>query len=265
VEPGSPLGIIQSEQREALLNPPYPREFWQLSGHHSTHAAQMVDCLYSCRDGPKLRLKPRIQIHGTQAIDSGGIFDDKISQTFVFLLESDIFEHDPTTGLSIFSRYDDSGYSARFKYYYVLGQILYWFVLVREIIPYPSSMSPAIIAYGIYGSIPQQVLHRISGDNAVITRNIIEEYTTLGSVEEIDGSVQDWLLPMETLSLNHFVSDLRDPQRGAAYLSNIFSIAAVGMEGCLQALEQFKLGFTSNLGFDSVLHLMNETHILETA
>jgi hypothetical protein len=79
----------------------------------------------------------------------------------------------------------------------VLGQILYWLVLVRDIIPpYPSFMSPAIIAYGIYGSIPQQVLHRISGDNAVITRNIIEGYTTLGSVEEIDGSVQDWLLPM---------------------------------------------------------------------
>ena len=225
----------------------------------------MVDCLYSCQDRPKLRLKPRIQIHGTQAIDSGGVFDDKISQTFLFLLESDIFQHDPTTGMSTFSQYDDFGYSVRSKYYYVLGQILYWFVLVHEIIPYPSSMNPAIIAYGIYGFIPAQVLHRISGDHAVITRNIIESYTTLSSVEEIDGSVQDWLLAMETLTLNDFLSELHNPRHGAAYLANIFSLAAVGMEGCLPALEQFQLGFTSNRGFDSVFHLINIINILETA
>jgi hypothetical protein len=225
----------------------------------------MVDCLYSCQDRPKLRLKPRIQIHGTQAIDSGGVFDDKISQTFLFLLESDIFQHDPTTGMSTFSQYDDFGYSVRSKYYYVLGQILYWFVLVPEIIPYPSSMNPAIIAYGIYGFIPPQVLHRISGDHAVITRNIIESYTTLSSVEEIDGSVQDWLLAMETLTLNDFLSELHNPRHGAAYLANIFSLAAVGMEGCLPALEQFQLGFTSNRGFDSVFHLINIINILETA
>ena len=251
------MDIIQFEQREAVLNSPsHPRELWQLSGHHSTHAEQMIDCLYSCQDGPKLRLKPRIQIHGSQAIDSGGIFDDKISQIFLFLLESDIFKHDPTTGMSTFSQYDDFGYLTRSKYYYVLDQILYWFVLVREIIPYPSSINPAIIAYGIYGHISQQVLHQISGDHAVITRNIIEGYTTLDSVEEIDGSVQDWLLAMETLSLDHFISELHNPQHGAAYLANIFSLAAVGMEGCLPALEQFQLGFTSNRGFDSVFHLM---------
>jgi hypothetical protein len=250
VEPGSALSIIQFEQREAVISSPdHPREFWQLSGDYFTHPEQMVDCLYSCRDGPKLRLKPRIQIHGTQAIDSGGIFDDKISQTFIFLLESDIFNHEPTTGMSTFLRYDEIGYLARSKYYYVLGQILYWFVFVREIIPYPSSINPAIIAYGIYGSIPQQILRRIGGDHAVITRNIIESYTTLRSAEEIDGSVQDWLLAMETLSLNHFVSELHNPQHGAAYLANIFSLAAVGMEGCLPALEQFQLGFTSNRGF----------------
>ena len=225
----------------------------------------MVDCLYSCQDRPKLRLKPRIQIHGTQAIDSGGVFDDKISQTFLFLLESDIFQHDPTTGMSTFSQYDDFGYLVRSKYYYVLGQILYWFVLVHEIIPYPSSMNPAIIAYGIYGFIPPQVLHRISGDHAVITRNIIESYTTLSSVEGIDGSVQDWLLAMETLTLNDFLSELHNPRHGAAYLANIFSLAAVGMEGCLPALEQFQLGFTSNRGFDSVFHLINIINILETA
>jgi hypothetical protein len=167
--------------------------------------------------------------------------------------------------MSTFARYDHFGYLVRFKYYYVLGQILYWFVLVREIIPYPSSMNPAIIAYGIYGSIPQQVLHQISDDHAVITRNIIESYTTLNSVEEIDGSVQDWLLAMETLSLDDFVSELHNPQHGAAYLANIFSLAAVGMEDCLPVLEQFQLGFTSNRGFDSVLHLMNITNILETA
>jgi hypothetical protein len=260
------LDIIQFEQREAVLDSPsHTREHWQLSGHHSTHAEQIVDCLYSCQDRPKLRLKPRIQIHGTQAIDSGGIFDDNISQTFLFLLNSDIFKHDSTTGMSTFSQYDDFGYLARSKYYYVLGQILYWFILIREIIPYPSSMNPAIIAYGIYGFIPQQVLHRISGDHAVITRNIIEGYTILSSVEEIDGSVQDWLLAMESLSLNHFISELHNPQRGAAYLANIFSLAAVGMEGCLPALEQFRLGFTSNHGFDSVLHLKNITNILETA
>jgi hypothetical protein len=224
----------------------------------------MVDCLYSCQDGPKLRVKPRIQIHGTQAIDSGGVFDDKISQTFLFLLESDIFQHDPTTGMSTFSQYDDFGYSVRSKYYYVLGQILYWFVLVHEIIPYPSFINPAIIAYGIYGFIPQQILHQISGDHAVITRNIIESYTTLDSVDEIDQSVQDWLLAMETLSLDDFISELHNPQHGAIYLANIFSLAAVGMEGCLLAVEQFRLGFTSNHGFDSVFHLMTITNILET-
>lgn len=234
------MGIIQFEQREAVLNShSHTREFWQLSGHHSTHAEQMIDCLYSCQDGPKLRLKPRIQIHGTQAIDSGGIFDDKISQTFLFLLNSDIFMYDPTDGMRKFSQYDDFSYLAQSKYYYVLGQILYWFILIREIIPYPSFMNPAIIAYRIYSVIPQQVLHQIGGNHAVITRNIIESYTTLSSVEEIDRSVQDWLLTMETLSLDDFILELHNPQRGAVYLANKFSLAAVGMEGCLPALEQF--------------------------
>jgi hypothetical protein len=75
-------------------------------------------------------------------------------------------------------------------------------------------------------------------------------------VEEIDESVQDWLLAMETFSLDHFISELHNPQHGAVYLANIFSLAAVGMEGCHPALEKFQLGFTSNRGFDSVFHLM---------
>jgi hypothetical protein len=156
VESGLMLGIIQFEQRETVLNSSsHPREFWQLSGHHSTHAEQMIDCLYNYQDEPKLRLKLCIQIYGTQAIDSGGIFDDKISQIVLFLLKSNIFKHDSIIGMSTFARYDDFGYLVWSKYYYVLNQILYWFVLVHEIISYPSSMNPAIIAYGIYDSISQ--------------------------------------------------------------------------------------------------------------
>lgn len=112
---------------------------------------------------------PHLSIDGNNAIDVGGVFNDKIGLLFNELLASDIFYTD-NNGNQKFVKFNGSmAFNQREKKYIVFGKILYWYVIIHRCIPYPTTLDPAIVAYGIYGDeIPISCLESESAFKSLI-------------------------------------------------------------------------------------------------
>jgi len=246
----TPAQILAHEQERVTQNAPETRTLWYLVGSDEDHLVSLMECIFSC-SALDLRAIPQLRLHGSPAIDAGGVFRDKVNRLFQQLLDSkDILENDLSTGCLLFCEYEDSlQYASRQKQYSVLGTIVYWFVFIHRFVPYPLTLHPAIIAYAIYGYVPYSVLAKAVPSIAPIIRNI-ESYTILTSLDEIHDDVMGWLTainyPMES-----FLADLHDRNRGAQYLARDIGTRVI-MGKRKEAFDMFRTGYRKVLGFISV-------------
>jgi len=209
-----------------------------------------MECLFSC-SAADLRKIPQLRIHGSPAIDAGGVFRDKVNRLFQQLLNSrDILEDDQITGCLLFCEYEDSlQYASRQKQYSVLGTIVYWFVFIHRFVPYPLRLHPAIIAYAIYGYVPYSILARALPGVASIICNI-QSYTILTSLDEIHDDVKGWLEAIN-YGIESFLADLHDRNRGAQYLTREIGTRVI-MGKRKEAFDMFRNGYRKMSGFISV-------------
>jgi hypothetical protein len=246
----TPAQILAHEQERATQNPPETRPFWHLVGSDEDHLVSLMECLFNC-SAADLRKIPQLRLHGSQAIDAGGVFRDKVNRLFQQLLDSrDILEEDQITGCLLFCEYEDSlQYASRQKQYSVLGTIVYWFVFIHPVVPYPLGLHPAIIAYAINGYVPNSVLARALPAVAPIIRNI-ESYTILTSLDEIHDDVKSWLEAIN-YRIELFLADLHDRNRGAQYLAREIGTRVI-MGKRKEAFDMFRNGYRKMSGVFSV-------------
>lgn len=169
---------------------------------------------------------PRIKLHGSPACDAGGVFTDKINLTFNHLLRHmDLFElnrspidspTDPPTDPPTDSRYVFKSFSHTVlkgtkKLYQVFGKLLYWFVIVHEQIPFPNDLSPAILAFCVYGYIPLSLTRSLDSAAYEIATKIQNlDVDTLVTIPKEIGSY------VNTFGIHHqeLLESIRDPNQG---------------------------------------------------
>jgi hypothetical protein len=112
----TPMEILQREQERAIPNRQTEGILWTLHGEPADDSLLPIDYIYNCV-GPELRIVPVLRIPQSISIDAGGIFRDKVNRVFDYLMESDIFVTDHTTGKLTFAEFDEPIlYRAREKY-----------------------------------------------------------------------------------------------------------------------------------------------------
>lgn len=198
----------------------------------------------------QFRIVPKLYIHGNPAIDIGGVFREKISETFEFLLQQSCFVNDISVGITFREYLNPMEMLLYENSYTVLGKIIYWFVFIHRYIPYPKKLDPAIIAFAIYGYIPESL---VSESVARIVA-LIRTYNSNTSEDAIDDEVLIWLSGSNDRrsDLSSFVQTLRDPNKGSEYIiRRICTTSCIGVRNV--AFDNFRLGFISgHTNFTSV-------------
>ena len=244
-----PLELIRLEQQRALaIIRSSNRQVWNLASNRQRQYLQIIDHLFNSQ-GHQLRIVPELSIHNSPALDIGGVFRAKINEVFQFLLHSDIFTFDNTIEKTTFTLFSALQYQYRHKQYLAFGQIFYWFVIIHRHIPFPDSLNPAILAYGIHGYIPTNVIQQVDEVTADVVE-IIKSYTTRTPEDRISDDVKNWLTA-KSVNINDFMSDLRT--NGPQYLAETTGTMAI-VGDCLSAFMFFREGFTKNRGFTSVYY-----------
>jgi hypothetical protein len=107
-----------------------------------------------------LRSPPRLYIAGSPAYDLGGVYRDSINRLVGYILnDRDLFCPDGTEdGYLRFQNQTLIGYRICEKYYQTLGKTYYWDILIHNSVPFLKDLSPLILAYAIYGGIPDTLL-----------------------------------------------------------------------------------------------------------
>jgi hypothetical protein len=254
----TPMEILQREQDRAVSNRQTGAILWTLHGDPTDHTYLLIEYIYNCL-GPELKIVPVLRIPQSISIDAGGIFRDKINRVFDYLMQSDILVKDPTTRRLTFAEFDaPSFYREREKLYVVFGTIFYWFILMHRLIPYPLlDLNPAIVAYAIYGYIPQTAVDAFTPSAASTTR-LIARYTVNTTESQIHEEVKSWLTAIR-YSFDSFMTHLHDPNRGPAYLMREVGTQIV-LGRCQNSFDMFREGFRKCGDVPSVLvspHLLD--------
>jgi hypothetical protein len=254
----TPMEILQREQDRAVSNRQTGAILWTLHGDPTDHTCLLIEYIYNCL-GPELKIVPVLRIPQSISIDAGGIFRDKINRVFDYLMQSDILVKDPTTHKLTFAEFEaPSFYREREKLYVVFGTIFYWFILRHRLIPYPLlDLNPAIVAYAIYGYIPQTAVDAFTPSAASTTR-LIARYTVNTTASEIHEEVKSWLTAIR-YSFDLFMTHLHDPNRGPAYLMREVGTQIV-LGRCQNSFDMFREGFRKCGDVPSVLvypHLLD--------
>jgi hypothetical protein len=205
-----------------------------------------------------LRVLPQVQLHGSNACDTGGVFRAKINETFHFLLrENNLFTLDASSHRYVFAAYSHVALQQKRKRYQVFGKILYWFVMIHEQIPFPRDLDPTILAFAIYGYIPIDLAEL---ENPAF-RKVADQIRQLNihtptSLVPLSKDICDWLNEC-TITRKEFTEKLRDSNQGPEVAACQLGTTAV-LGHCTEQYNWVAEGFKHNLpGFESVYSFTN--------
>jgi hypothetical protein len=236
--------------RHDLMRP----ENWEISGNLEDHNQSLLESIYRT-EGHKLRMIPGLKIHGSDSVDTGGVFRAKVNRLFEFLMMK-CFKTDDTSKLQTFASSTDIPDKDVQKYYYTFGKILYWFVLFHGEIPYPVGLDPIILSYCIYGYVtPAAANHR---NRSVV--NIAKQIDDGQPIRQRGRSAIDsnddltaWLraLMITKSEFNQCCRSLNSKKLIAQWFT---TIAMLGKH--LHKIGYIREGFTNAIGFTTVTFLL---------
>jgi hypothetical protein len=227
---------------------------WELAGSVDDNIQSLLQIISNI-NGPDLRELPKLQIHGLNAVDLTGVFTDRINLTWDYLLhKSGIFVYDKSNQFYTFSEVRCLQSLLRNKaLYLVAGKIFRWFILHKQIIPYPVELDPSIFGFGMLGCVPPSILGSLNPYVARLYQYIESTDSTQASMiinDEIREVLQQ-INMSETEFIRQFESDSVDGPSLVA--RKACTSAIIGWRG--NQYQWFRTGFNDNLGFKSVYHI----------
>ena len=237
---------ILAQERQRAVQTTDQQVVWTIhSTLRSEELNELLQLLQSCK-GSELRKLPSFQARFSVG---RGVFSALVNNLFEYIIEdSGILELNGSDSPCLtFVTLSHSAYQFKARYYHVLGKMLYWFVIIHELIHFPFRLDPVITAYAIYGYIP---------DSLIPTPNMLR---TMATIRQYSSDVDENLIGDEVrlyieeagISFEDFLRLLRNSVEGGTSISRLLSTTIIVGRN-IQAFELVREGFNYERGFESV-------------
>jgi hypothetical protein len=226
----STLDVLRRERLNAIGPVETIPVSWRMFGDVEKRLDDLITNLHSLsRDD--LRVLPRLKLpRGTLSVDIGGVFRDRVNGVFEHLLASDIFIQEvgavySDAGITLrgFEDNDEQDYYDRERYYRLLGTIIYWFIFIHHLVPYPMRVDPTIIAYCIKREIRLTVVEQVKQG----LRRCANTIRTYNRNTKMSAEVREWI-ESSNEGMEAFKATLRTegPEKAAQNLCNKIILAS---------------------------------------